>query len=62
MSLKRILSCDMKRDCTAAVTHIDNKGYVYCTEHGVKRKAVRPCRKLKPAELEQLRRGEPISY
>lgn len=55
------LCCDMKKDCVAPVTHIDNKGYVYCTEHGIERRDCRPCRKLKAKERLQLLRGEPLA-
>ena len=55
------LRCDMKHDCTAAVTHIDCKGFVYCREHGIQRKGWGPCRQLKPKELRQLKAGEPIA-
>lgn len=54
------ITCDMVRDCAAPVTHIDDKGYVYCTPHGEQRQSFRPCRKLRPHELRQLERGEPI--
>lgn len=27
------LTCDMVKGCTKPVTHIGNKGYVYCSEH-----------------------------
>lgn len=29
-----VLTCDMRADCRKPVTHIDDKGYVYCAEHG----------------------------
>ena len=44
------------------VTHIDNKGFAYCTTCGVRRKESRGgCRKLKPAELKRLRSGQPLT-
>lgn len=54
------LSCDMERDCTNPVTYIDNKGFIYCTEHGIQRRNWCPCRKLRSYELKKLRRGEQI--
>lgn len=30
--------CDMVDGCTAPVTHLDTKGYVYCTPHGLERR------------------------
>lgn len=55
------LQCDMKRDCKQVVTHIDDKGFVYCHPHGVQRKGYRPCRMLMPKELEQLKAGMPLA-
>lgn len=47
--------------CSGDVTHIDRKGYAYCERHGlVRRDAGVPCRKLRPAELRKLQRGEPL--
>jgi hypothetical protein len=54
------LACDMEKDCAAPVTHVDEKGYVYCAPHGVERKAYRRCRKLRPYELRSLRTGVPL--
>lgn len=54
------LECDMTQDCQAPVTHIDNKGYAYCQEHGLMRQS-RPCRKLRGWELRRLERGLPLT-
>lgn len=54
------LTCDMKRDCTADVTHIDNKGFLYCATHGQDRRASGiPCRKMQKQEIDRLRQGRP---
>lgn len=53
--------CDMQADCTEPVTHIDQDGFAYCTDHGLARRAYQPCRKLRPAELAKLARGEQIA-
>lgn len=53
--------CDMTHDCTEPVTHIDQKGYAYCTAHGLDRRSYRPCRKLRPHEVRKIYRGEPIT-
>lgn len=54
-------SCDMWQFCQRPVTHMDNKGFVYCTKHGLDRRASGvPCRKLRPFELNRLAKGEPI--
>lgn len=56
------LRCDMHADCTGEVSHIDNSGFVYCATHGVaRRQSGRLCRKLRPHELNVLRRGETIA-
>jgi hypothetical protein len=47
-----------RNDCGAPVTHIDEKGYVYCKNCGKDRKeSGRRCRKLTSKELQQLRMG-----
>ena len=55
------LSCDMSEECDHAVTHIDNSGWVYCTSHGEQRRYSKPCRKLRPHELNRLKRGQQIT-
>jgi hypothetical protein len=57
-----ILRCDMTHNCAKTVTHIDEKGFVYCREHGIVRKCYRRCRQLFPNELRMLREYKPISY
>jgi hypothetical protein len=55
------LLCDGKKDCQAPVTHIDNKGFVYCEPHGKWRKSTgTPCRKLTGPELKELEAGKPL--
>lgn len=56
------LRCDYDHDCKAPVTHVDSKGWLYCTAHGERRKAYQACRKLKPAELKRLEEGGTIRY
>lgn len=55
------LTCDMVVGCTAPVEYIDEKGYAYCTPHGVQRQTYRRCRKLRPHELRKLQRGEQLT-
>lgn len=55
------LKCDMTKECTQPVTHIDEKGYVYCTQHGLQRKGTMRCRKLSGPELKQLESGKPLA-
>lgn len=51
-------------ECSGEVTHIDDKGYVYCTGHGERRRCdgVRKCRALRPAEITKLTIGQTIKY
>jgi hypothetical protein len=58
---KRVLSCDMRRECAKPVTHLDERGYVYCAEHGAIRKHSMRCRKLSASELRHLESGQPIA-
>ena len=51
------LHCDMEHECCEPITHIDNKGFVYCTSHGESRRNSHPCRKLRPHELKKLQAG-----
>lgn len=55
---RAMLECEMENGCAAPVTMIDNKGYIYCTEHGLKRRDYRPCRQLRKHEINRLKRGE----
>lgn len=56
----RILMCEMTEGCVQPVTMLDQKGYIYCTEHGLDRRGCQPCRKLRPHEVKQLERGEAL--
>lgn len=56
------LTCDMVRGCAGTVTHIENKGYVYCRTHASQRRGFNPhLRLLTPKELEQLKAGTPLA-
>jgi hypothetical protein len=57
------IRCDMDRACEAEPTHIDHKGYVYCTRCNEARKAgeIRT-RKLRTGELAKLETGQSIRY
>ena len=58
------LQCDGRKDCPDIVTHIDEKGFIYCAKHGVDRRGYpggiynRRCRKLRPHEVRRLQRGD----
>jgi hypothetical protein len=55
----KTLQCEMKDDCKAPVTHVEEKGYIYCTEHAIQRRTGVGWRnrKLRPWELRMLRAG-----
>jgi hypothetical protein len=55
------LRCDMHRECPDEVTHIDVKGFVYCTKHGRQRRFYQPCRQMTTAEIKQLQSGVPLA-
>ncbi|MHB8387666.1 MAG: hypothetical protein ACYDDA_13700 [Acidiferrobacteraceae bacterium] len=50
------------QDCPSKVTHIDEKGYAYCTPCGIQRKQSHRCRKLTPRELKTITSGGQIAY
>src|SRR3954470_11409614 len=54
------LRCDMDRSCDRPVTHVDAKGYAYCTSHGHARQTSTRCRQLTPAELTRLQAGNTL--
>ena len=56
------LKCDMTEGCVQAVTHIGDKGYTYCTDHGVMRRASgwERVRKMRAWEVRLLEAGEPL--
>lgn len=56
------IQCDMEASCTAAVTHMDEKGFVYCATHGNDRKNYCRCRKLTAPELRVIAGGGSIHY
>lgn len=56
----KTLRCDMAEGCMEPVTHMDEKGFIYCLAHGNQRKSWKRCRKLKPAELRLLKDGKPL--
>lgn len=57
---KRQLKCDMLDGCASKITHIDNKGFIYCADHAFNRKFSVPTRKLLKKEIVQLENGKQI--
>lgn len=54
------LICEMKKDCVNPVTHIGERGFVYCAEHAPLRQGWERVRRVVPWELKLLLAGEPI--
>lgn len=53
--------CDMGQGCDKDVSMIEDKGWVYCTSHGLMRRMnQRRVRKLRPHELNRLKKGQQI--
>jgi len=53
-------TCDMRRDCTNPVTHIGEKGYIYCAEHALCRKGFERVRRMYVWELKLIEAGKPL--
>ena len=63
-AVEKTLTCASMGDCDgSAVTHIDEKGYVYCALCGNSRRqsGVR-CRRMTAGEIHRAKRGEPFHY
>lgn len=59
----RVLECAGTNwgPCRGGITHLDEKGYVYCTGHGqYRREGSVKCRKLAAWELKRLQSGKPL--
>lgn len=54
------LQCDMRAYCQNKVTHIGDRGWIYCAEHARARRGQELTRKLTKAELATLNAGEPV--
>lgn len=53
-------TCDMYADCGNRISHIGEKGYVYCAAHVGCRQGVERCRLLRPFELRLLQSGHAL--
>lgn len=60
MYVNDIPRCDMDHDCTEPTTYIDENGFIYCTEHGIDRQYWKRCRKMRPHEVNRIKRGLPV--
>ena len=55
--------CDMRDDCKRPISYVDNKGFVYCREHGIARKLSGvPCRQLTPHQINRVEHGKTITF
>ena len=52
---------ESKAERSTDITHIDAKGYAYCTPCGRIRQEYQNCRKLRPHELNRILRGEQLT-
>lgn len=57
-----VLNCDMIAGCLNPVTHLGNKGYIYCASCGMIRRASgqERVRKMTPIELRMVQSGNPL--
>ena len=53
-------TCDMRKDCKNPVTHIGEKGYVYCAICVPCRQGVERCRKMAGWERARIAAGKPL--
>lgn len=56
------MQCDMSHDCHRPVTHIGEKGYVYCAEHAVDRRRCgwERTRQMRTWEVKLIQQGKPL--
>lgn len=54
------LQCEMTKTCKNPPTHIGEKGYIYCGQCTVYRRALERCRQMKKEEIELLEQGGTI--
>lgn len=53
------VQCEMSNDCPAEVTHVEDKGYIYCTEHANDRRSWNPrVRKMRAWERRWIAAGK----
>jgi hypothetical protein len=58
--MMKTLQCDMSKDCPNSITHISEKGFIYCRTDGLRRRSARyeRVRKLRAWELRLLEQGD----
>ncbi len=60
-SVAKTARCDWRKGCTNPVTHIGEKGYVYCEADAPNRSGTERVRKLLASERKALERGEALA-
>jgi hypothetical protein len=58
----RQLCCDMTKDCPNPISHMGERGWLYCSQHAPLRAGFERCRKLRKWEVSRLESGHSISY
>ena len=51
------LQCDMAAECCDPVTHIGERGFIYCAAHAIPRRTFERTRKLRQWEIDLLHLG-----
>lgn len=57
----RPLKCDMTKECGEPITHLDERGFIYCARHGKQRQMSMRCRKLNEKELAFIKEEKPLA-
>lgn len=52
--------CDMEKDCRRPVTHIGERGWVYCAEHAECRRGFERCRRMRAWERALIEAGKQL--
>lgn len=52
--------CEMSDECNGVVTHVGDKGYVYCESHAVARRYWERTRRMRPWEVRWIEQGRPL--
>lgn len=56
----KTLKCNMIKDCQCDVSYIDEKGFIYCSNHGKQRQYSMRARKLTNIEIRILASGKAL--
>lgn len=53
-------TCEMHEKCASPVTHLGEKGYIYCTKGAEERRGWERCRKMRAWELKWIAAGKAL--